>query len=199
MCNFLSGIVLPDGQVITSDYTDSHCDIILSQGIKDDGKHLPGRPLFAPVECISDGGIFDWTTYKLNMDGNCERPMWFDDDMWVAVENTMKTRIKNMIIVTGERDILLGGRWLIGGDAKIKRVISSIILNVGGSASITNVGGNASITDVGGNASITNVGDNASITDVRDSASITNVWDNASITDVWDNASITNDKRKKGE
>ncbi len=89
MCNFFSGIILPNGTVVTSEFTDSHDDIIVSLGLRDDGA-LPGHPAFVPVEFTSDTPL-NIDSYKLNMDDNMNRPYWLTDDMWASVEAEMRS------------------------------------------------------------------------------------------------------------
>ena len=181
MCQFLSGIGFKNGDVFTSDYTDNHENMIEAWGLKE--KFDNG---WVRLEYTSDT-LTDLSTYRLNIDESYI-PSWVTEEIKEKWERKLKTRAKRMILLVGEINCLLGGKYVVGGDVKINNVISSNIVFCGDNASITKVRDNASITDVRDNASIIDVWDNASITDVRG---------NATITDVRDNASITDDMRKK--
>ena len=183
MCNFLSGIGFKNGDVYTSPYTDRHEYMIADLGLNDNGSALQNW-----IRCeYSSHDLTDINSYQLIID-EPSAPAWVTTELKNQWGKELKSRAEKCILVTGEKKILLGGKWVVGGDVKINNVINSQIVFCGG---------NASITGVGDNASITGVRDNASITGVWGNASITGVWGNASITDVGGNASITDDKRIK--
>ena len=203
MCQYKSAIVLPLGDLVHSDATDRHEDLILLAGLTDTTR----QPHFVRIE-YTGSDLTDIDTYALKVDQDW-LPAWWDAAMVEDVTRRMRARCVASI-VREHRAILCGGVWAVGGAAVVDRVVSARIVSVRGSATITNVWDSATITDVrdsatitnvrdsatithvGGSATITNVGDSATIRDVRGSATITNVGDSATIRDVRDSATITN-------
>ena len=198
MCEFLSAVVHKSrGVLCLPEYTDHHSDLLAHYGIKDD--RAVGTQNFVRVEFTpKDGASYaDPDAYAIRLD-ETSRPDWYDKAREFDAAEDLRDIIRGMI-VEDDRDILMGGCWIING-GKIGRAVHARIFTmlgkskvgqVSGSTRISHVRGNASISDVGGNASISDVGGNASISDVWDNASISGVRGNASISDVWDNASIS--------
>jgi hypothetical protein len=156
-------------------------------------------------------------SYKLVVDmPDNMLPIWWTDDRAGEVENELRRRISGMIVVL-DKPILLGGKWIVGGSAKIGRVVSASIERVCGSARIESVRdsariggvydsarigsvyGSARIGGVYDSASIGVVCGSASIESVCDSARIESVRDSASIESVRDSARIEKDERTKTE
>ncbi|MGC4004630.1 MAG: hypothetical protein QM811_16530 [Pirellulales bacterium] len=120
MCNFLSAIYCKGGRIITApEYTDSHSDLIAAYNLRDDGIHIRGwvRVEFTPpsvAECAEPA------KYTLRLD-ETSRPDWFDKAAEFDCTERLREKIAGMII-TDERQILLGGCWILAGDAIVKVV-----------------------------------------------------------------------------
>ena len=128
MCNFLSGIVLNNGDVITSEYTDSHYLIAEAAGLKE--RNIPLDMGWVKVEYTSNN-LLDINTYELKLDEE-DCPYWFDDAMRENVTAKMHRLAQKCILKEGEIPILLGGKWIIGGEIKIQRSVSSLIVLMNG-------------------------------------------------------------------
>ena len=106
MCKFLSAIVKRDGKVVYHPVTDSHEDLVAFCGLSD-----KGLDYFVRVEYTSDN-LHDLSTYKLRVDEE-STPEWFEDHREMVVKY-LSDKLKGMLI-TGRREILLGGVWIIDG------------------------------------------------------------------------------------
>ena len=175
MCKFKSGIVLRDERnkggfaLLMSPWTESHSDLIAMNDLRDDGKLRFARVEFSPP---SYAELHLPEKYALRIDER-RTPDWFDEEMKAAVADKMRGYIKS-IIVTDDRKILIGGQFIVCGQAKICEVKTCAIQSVSGSASIGSVYGSARIDFVYGSASIDYVYGSASIGFVSGSASIIN-------------------------
>ena len=184
MCQYKSAIVLPLGDLVHSDATDRHEDLILLAGLTDTTR----QPHFVRIE-YTGSDLTDIDTYALKVDQDW-LPAWWDAAMVEDVTRRMRARCVASI-VREHRAILCGGVWAVGGAAVVDRVVSARIVSVRGSATIRGVWGSATITDVGGSATIRDVWDSATITHVGGSATVMNVGDSATIRGVWGSATIT--------
>ncbi len=128
MCDFLSGIVLKNGYLITSDYTDLHGLIAEDAGLKE--RRVPLDMGWVNVEYTSDN-LLDINTYELKVDES-DVPDWFDDSMREKITKKMHRLAKKCILIDGEIPILLGGKWIIGGEVKIQKAVNSLIVQMCG-------------------------------------------------------------------
>jgi len=182
MCRFLSALVKKNGNIIcVPGVTDSHEDLIEYASLHDNDNYIRS---FVRIEYHPDNGeLHELDKYELHVDES-DTPDWFDKKMKEKIERKLYQRVKKMII-SNEKPILLGGCYILHGDAEIRKVQGSRIISMRDNASVMNVWGNASVTDVG---------DNASVMNMRGNASVTDVWGNAKIIN---DSKIINDRRKK--
>ena len=187
MCQYFSAIALPNGDLLHHDSTDSHEDLVAHFGLND---NRLGR--FARIEYHPESvkHLADITKYVLKLDEN-EKPKWWTNDFADKIESKCRVICAARIVIK-DRDILLGGPWIVASNAKIRKVYNARILAVIDSASIQNVWGSASIQNVWGSASIQDVWGSASIQNVLGSASIQNVGGSASIHNVGGSAILDN-------
>src|SRR5271157_4049745 len=185
MCNFFSGIYQRDESILADPaLTDSHADLITIHNLKDEDLFLRSWIKFEytpdPEKNISD--LDSWT---LTVD-ETSTPDWVDLE---KLREKCKAIVSRMI-VTDSRKLLLGGCWIICGEAKVEEAKSCKVISVCDSASIGSVWDSSSIRSVRGSASIGSVLDSASIWSVSGSASIRSVYGSASIGAVCGSASI---------
>lgn len=158
MCNFLSAIVLRSGEILCDpEHTDSHEDLVAAHNLRDNGHGGFVRIEFIPV----NEQFTDVSSYKLVLD-EPDRPEWFDDALEERILESLRDRVRRMI-VDDERTMLLGGCWILGPNAIVKMVLSARIYCMLGSAKIGNVGGSAKIGNVRDNAQIGEKGPNATV------------------------------------
>jgi len=182
MCNFLSGIGFPDGSIKTSDATESHEHLILAFGLKESinlSKNGWVRFEYSPEDIID---MCDITKYRLTID-QVIIPDWVTDEIMESWERKANQLVKGMILLDGEIPILLGGKWIFGGNVIVNSIVNSIIVSMWG-GSIKDMWG--AINDMRG----------GSINDMR-GGSINDMW-GGSINDMW-GGSIINDKRNNKE
>ena len=169
MCQFLSALVLRNGDVLSHPMLDSHADLVTYFKLPDTSAKVHH---FAKVELVP----VDWldpATWTWTVDENV-LPIWWDE-VAEAAEATLRARAARMILVDGTHRLIVDGSWLIGGTAIVHDVRGGRILNVRDSAQIYDVRDSAQIRGVRGSAQIRGVGGSAQILNVRDSAQIRGV------------------------
>ena len=144
MCNFLSAIVMQNGDLITNPFlTDSHEDLLQANNIRDG---LAQQGTFARIEFLppkDHSALQDLSTWTLEVDEQVE-PIWFDH---AAVRAKLEDRVRRMII-DDERDFLLGGVWILAGGAKIKKVKNSRIVFMLGGSQVGRMWGNSQVGEM---------------------------------------------------
>src|SRR3990167_8570056 len=126
MCRYLSGIVFKTGELQTSEYTDSHEALIKWLDL-DDSAPIETRTWirveFTPNESKDFGDV---KKYILKVDES-STPIWFDDEMRDHIAEEMTEIVKSCIIKSNKK-FLLGGKWILVGDAKIDSVQNATIV-----------------------------------------------------------------------
>ena len=149
MCNFVSAIITKSGELICRPgLTDSHDDLILSAGLKDNGGGGFVRLEFLPPE--DHGEIGDISRWRFKVDQQ-DTPEWFDGD---SAREALAGRVRRMFI-SDHKKILLGGCWILLDGANVDCLRSGRVAAMIGAAKLSRVRGNASVTDVWDNASVT--------------------------------------------
>jgi hypothetical protein len=130
VCEFLSALVIQGGEIYTlPEYTDAHEDLIRRYKLKDDEIYARRwiRVEFKP-EAPAD--LINPERYKLTVDES-ETPAWFSDEINDKVSSELRARVERMI-VREDRDILLGGCWIIGKGIRVGLSKSARIIRCSG-------------------------------------------------------------------
>ena len=187
MCQFLSALVLRNGDVLSHPMLDSHADLVTYFALPDTAAH---HQHFAKVELTPHAD--DWLTpatwaWRLDED---TAPGWWED-VAVQAEATLRARAEKMII-TGAKSLIVDGCWIIGGQALVSEVRAGRIVRVQDSATVQNVRGSATVQNVRGSATVQNVRSSATVRDVSGSATVRDVWGSATVRDVSGSATVQN-------
>ena len=126
MCDFLSAVVLRNGDVLHHDATDHHSDLVRHYKLPDDRecRHFAKVEFTPPVK----DGVPDYADadgYTLRVDEETE-PQWFAE-LREQVEQKCRSIVRAML-VADERDLLLGGCWILVGGAKVRDAKSARIV-----------------------------------------------------------------------
>ena len=177
MCQFLSVLVLRNGDIRHHPMLDSHADLVTYFEIPDS---QVGLNWFAKAELTP----VDWTdpaTWMWRIDEET-RPSWLDE-VEATAEVATRALAGRMILRDVTRTLIVEGCWIVCGQSVVRDVRGGRILRVQGSAQIHGVGGSAQIRGVGGSAQIHAVWGSAQIHDVGGSAQIHGVGDSAQLDD----------------
>ena len=139
MCQFLSALVLRNGDVLTHPLLDSHSDLVRYYQVPDDRTH---HQHFAKVELTpgdTDESWLDPATWRFRLDEETAPGWW--EDVKGAAEATLRDRAKAMIVTTGRKDLILEGCWILAGDAEFADVRGGRIVRMLGGTLTAMCGG----------------------------------------------------------
>ena len=143
MCNFLSAIVLRNGDVLSHPMLDSHTELVQHFRLPDTRAH---HQHFAKAELTPEGDWLDASTWQFRLDEETAPGWWADVSS--QAEATLRARAEKMIMKTGEHSLLIDGCWIIGGDAVVRDVRAGRVRRVSG-GTISGVSG-GTISEVRG-------------------------------------------------
>jgi hypothetical protein len=189
MCNFLSALVLRNGDVLTApELTDAHSELVEYFGLTDvsnsDCSH------FAKVDFVPTGAPWEVDKYELRVDEDTQ-PVWWAD-VADRVVSDLRSRIQRMIISSGRRNLLLGGCWIVCGDAEIGDAKNGRIYSVFGSGRVGNVYDSGRVENVYDSGRVGNVYDSGRVGNVSGSGSVENVYGSGSVENVYGSGSVGN-------
>ena len=157
MCNFLSALVLRNGDVLTHPMLDGHADLVTYFKLPDTTAYVQH---FAKVELrpLDWGDVATWG-WELDEE---TAPAWWADVAGGA-EAELRARAARMILREGEHCLIVDGCWIVSGTAVVLDVRAGRIVRVGGSAQIHDVWDSAQIHGVWDSAQIRGVGGSAQL------------------------------------
>lgn len=176
MCNFLSALVLQNGDIVCQpEYTDSHEDLVVWAELRDQGRGEFVRVELSPPDIDS---YFDVDKYVFKLDEE-PRPDWFDEALEARTIESLKDRIHRMILDGAKKRLLLGGCWMIRnseiGEIKAGRVLictSATVDSIYGSARVDYISGSATVGSIYGSATVGSISDSATVDYISGSATI---------------------------
>jgi uncharacterized protein YjbI with pentapeptide repeats len=115
------------GDVVTSEYTDSHTVLKTSIGIADTGSALETAN-WTPAEFLPPDDlatIEDMATWRLTVDDAVEKPSWWDE-MAPTIRANFE-RIVERMFVRGEHRLLLGGDWILLPGSRVHQAVGARI------------------------------------------------------------------------
>ena len=131
MCNFLSAVVLRNGDLRMHPMIDSHAELVEYFKLPDATKFVSH---FAKVELTppADPGNnwMDVSQWKFRLDEETA-PVWWED-VAERVESDLRRRAEGMILRDGDHGLIVDGCWIVGGAAQIREVRSGRIMRITG-------------------------------------------------------------------
>ncbi len=126
MCDFLSAIVLRNGDVLIHPLLDSHSGLVTYFELPDTSAY---HQHFAKVE-LTPVDWLDAATWTFRLD-ETTAPGWWED-VAASAEATLRDRAARMILTTGHKPFILEGAWILGGDVAIGEVRGGRIVQMRG-------------------------------------------------------------------
>jgi hypothetical protein len=190
MCKFFSGIVMRNLDIIhDAEHTDSHEDLISVNNIKDGNVQLYGQGFarfeFTPPK--NSKTIGDISTWNFHIDENVI-PNW-------ATENFQEIRAKierivNRMFINDERQLLLGGCWILLENAEIVAAKCTKIAHMSGNSVVNNMSGNSVVNNMYDNSVVNNMYGNSVVNNMYDNSVVNNMSDNSVVNNMYDNSVV---------
>jgi len=155
MCKFLSAVYTQDGRLFCDpEHTDSHSDLIAAHGIKEreaagiaqkfvkleltpgDGPDIPDADKW--VECVDEHEV----------------PAWFDAEARGKAFGQMRALVAAMFIDGGERSMILGGCWILRGNAVVHKMVSAKVGAMCGTSQVGAMCGTSQVGEMRGNSRV---------------------------------------------
>ena len=149
MCNFLSAIVMQNGDIICDPVkTDSHEDLLQANNIRD-GIAQQGK--FARVEFTpSDySTIQDISTWTLKVDQE-DTPDWFNRE---AVRASLAMRVESMF-VSDKRELLSGKCYILVEGADVAEAKDTRIVLMVGNSQVGEMAGTSKVCEMAGTSKV---------------------------------------------
>ena len=127
----------------------------------------------------------DADKYELRVDENFT-PEWFEE-FRESVTNKMRTIIKNMI-VTGDRDCLIGGAYILK-NAKVGFLNYCRIVWASNST-VNEMRDNSTVNKMLDNSTVNKMLDNSTVNEMWDNSTVKEMWDNSTVKEMWDNSTV---------
>lgn len=184
MCNFLSAIVLKNGEIICKpEATNSHEDLIEFADLQDDTA-CPDEMAFARVEFLppsSSESIKDLDKWKFCIDQSIV-PTWFGD-----VENEVISKLKQIvsnIIIDKKKKILLGGCYILLDGAEIGIVKNCYIRAMYDSSRVDNMYDSSRVGTMYGSSQVGTMYGSSQVGNMYGSSQVGNMYDSSRVDNV---------------
>ena len=185
MCKFISAIVMKSGDLICDpEHTDNHEDLMIFANIRDNYLQL-GR--FARIEFTppDDKDIADVSAWNLHVDED-ETPVWFDS---VVVRSKMEALARRMII-SDERKLLLGGCWILVGEANVKTVKSARIFTMRDSSRVNTMRDSSQVNTMRDSSQVNTMLDSSQVNMMLDSSQVNTMLDSSRVNTMLDSSRV---------
>jgi len=197
MCNFKSAVVTRNGKFLHNAFLDSHEDIVDLFNLHDNGIDN-----FVRVEFIPRGKFWEIDNYKFRIDEN-EVPSWWAKELEEKTVQNLRKIIKNMII-SGERKILVGGKYILY-NAKINKIANCVIQTMDNSqvnkmfdkSQVNEMWGNSQVNKMFDKSQVNKMWGNSQVNKMFDKSQVNKMFDKSQVNEMWGNSRIVVDKRFK--
>ena len=184
MCNVKSGIVFRTGELFTSPFTDSHEDLILLRGLKDD--RAPIVQNWARVEYLPDS---EWKTWTLSLDEQ-QAPAWWDDDMRTAIIAKFEALIEGMTI-TGTVPMLLGGQYILRGNANVAKLGNGAhVVVMRDSSNVGEMWGSSTVGEMRESSNVGEMRESSKVVEMRESSNVGVMWESSNVGEMWGSSKV---------
>jgi hypothetical protein len=126
MCQFKSVWLTPDGDLLHSEFTDSHDILARFFKIRDLDQNRDLRAIRLEFTWPQDGDLLDLSRWILQVDED-SKPEWATDDVLARAREQL-VGIVERSIVRDSRDTIFGGVWLIAPSGRIGELIGGRIV-----------------------------------------------------------------------
>jgi hypothetical protein len=182
MCVFLSAIVTIDN-IITSDVSDSHELLLQSANLPDD----PGKIVRVEFKSASNEPT-NLESYKLHIDQD-EIPDWFESRK-ETVERSLHQQVKRMLLNTGKIQCLLGGKWILCGDVKIEKVVSSYIVSMYDSSQVNKMYGSSQVNEMYGSSQVNEMYGSSQVNEMYGSSQVNEMYNSSQVNGMYDSSQV---------
>jgi len=190
MCQFLSAIVTRSGEIYHHPFTDSHSELIALHNLKEGvGAQNFIRVEFTPPKDANGREQFDQVDdYTLRVDEK-STPAWFDAERRDQLTKYLGGVVSRMI-VRDTRAMLLGGCWIVCGNAKVEAAKWCRIVGISDSAQVESIYGSAQVKSIYDSAQVESIYDSAQVEYISGSAQVKSISGSAQVKSIYGSAQV---------
>ena len=186
MCNFVSALVLRNGDVLTHPMLDSHVDLVSHFKLPDHSEYIQN---FVKVELVP--GADAWLTpekWKWTVDESSP-PAWWPD-VASAAEGTLRARVRSWIMTSGQASLATEDVRILGGTAVLDKVSAGRVIHMSGNGQVHDVYGSGQVHRVLGDGQVHDVYGNGKVHYVYGSGQVHRVFGDGQVHDVYGNGKV---------
>ena len=189
MCTFKSAIITKSGDVLHSPFTDSHEDLVRLFKLNDSAD-VRGEPRFARVEFRPEfrKDSADISKYSLLIDA-ARTPDWFDSAMHASVVSRLSLIIKDMII-TGDVDLLVGGKYILAVGAHVSCVKNCSIEAMLGNSKVGEMRGSSNVGIMLGNSNVGEMRESSKVGVMREGSKVGVMRGSSKVGVMWGSSNV---------
>lgn len=185
MCNFFSALVLKNGDIVWNEMTDSHRDLIELAGLSDD--HTD-RSAFASVEYAPHWRYDNINQYVLHIE-NERKPEWWTEKLAAQTEKKCRAIVEKRII-SYNRKILLGGPWILTGDATVERARNARIIAMYNQSKIGTLYDSSQVGSLYHSSRVGTLYDSSRVRTLYDSSQVGTLYDFSCVGTLYDSSQV---------
>ena len=174
MCRYISGIVYKTGELMTSQYTDSHESLIKWLNL-DDSAPIESRTWIRVEFCPEDLRDYgDIDKYALKVDEE-STPIWFGDGIREHIIEEMTAIVKSSIIKSNKK-FLLGGKWILTGDCKVDSIENATIVCMLGASKVGTMRGTSEVGTMRETSKVGTMRETSKVGEMRETSEVGEMW-----------------------
>ena len=188
MCNFLSALVLQNGDVLVDpEHTDSHEHLVAHWKLDDSREYARRwvRVEFMPPDYMK---IDEPDTYVLKLDETTS-PVWWTDELQAKVAEDLRSLVRRML-VTDTQDILLGGCWILAGKANITKAVSARIVAMCDSSKVGTMRGSSKVETMCDSSKVGTMRGSSNVGTMRGSSNVGMMCDSSKVGMMRDSSKV---------
>ena len=175
MCDFLSAIVLKNGDVLHNLKIDSHEELIKLNNLRDNREGNFARVEFSPISNNYDKP----KKYVFKIDESITLD-WFNDSMKEKTISKLSSIIKRMI-VTKNTPLLKDGVFILSDSVIVDEIRDCFIKAMCGSSKVVKMCGSSKVDYMH---------DSSKIVNMHDSSKVEHMWDSSKVGIMWDSSKV---------
>jgi hypothetical protein len=184
MCKFFSCLVTQQADILWHEATDSHEDLVAHFGLNDTRIGPFVRVEFTPPQAIDVGDI---DKYVLKAD-EVITPEWFEP-MRESVTERISSLVRPMII-SDERKFVLGGVWVLRGNANVHSLKNGRIIAMCGSSQVGVMYGSSQVGVMRDSSQVREMYDSSQVGVMYDSSQVCEMHESSQVREMYSSSQV---------
>ncbi len=185
MCNWMSAIVLRNGDLLYNLATDSHEDLVALFNLRDKRGDEFCRVEFSPKK---PEDVDKPDEYALKVDEK-RTPDWFDERIKEKTATAMRSVVLRCI-VNGPVTCLIGGCYILTKGASVEFTKATRIVAMCDTSQVGAMRGTSKVGAMRGTSQVGAMCDTSKVGVMCDTSQVGVMWDNSKVGEMWDTSKV---------